>query len=75
MIRSFKSKPLRELFEKGDTSGVNPQWKKKLILQLALLNTTDDIDDLILPGLHSLSGSRQGEWSAKITGNFRLTWR
>ncbi len=75
MIRSFKSKALRAMFEKGDTAGINPQWKKKLNLQLALLNTTDSIDDLVLPKLHPLSGNRQGEWGSSITANYRLTWR
>ena len=75
MIRSFKSKPLQELFEKGDTAGLNPQWKKKLNLHLSLLNATDAIEDLLLPGLHPLTGNRQGDWATKITGNYRLTWR
>lgn len=77
MIRSFKSKPLRELFEEGDSAGVNPQWKLKLQVRLATLDDAKEVLDMSVNGwnLHALKGDRKGEWAVKVTGNVRLTFR
>ena len=68
MIESFKHKGLKRLFETGHTSGVNPQHIERLRKILALLETSEDIDDMDLPGLnlHKLKGRRENTLAVKV---------
>ena len=78
MIRSFRHKGLRDLFEKGSAKGVQPAHAKRLRLQLAALHTAQAVDDMDVPGyrLHPLRGSETGRWSVAVavTGNWRMTF-
>jgi proteic killer suppression protein len=77
MIRNFKHKGLKQLFEKDTKSGVNSQHVKRLKMILALLETSESIEDMDLPGLklHQLKGKRKDTWSLKFSGNWRVTFR
>ena len=77
MIKSFRHKGLKKLFETGATSGINPQHAHRLRKILALLETSETIDDMDLPGLnlHQLKGKRKGTLSVKVTGNWRVTFK
>lgn len=77
MIRNFKHKGLKQLFEKGTKSGVNSQHVKRLKMILALLETSESIEDMDLPGLylHQLKGKRKDTWSLKVSGNWRVTFK
>ena len=77
MIQKFKHKGLKQLFESGMVSGVNPQHTKRLRLILALLETAETLEDMDLPGLnlHELKGKRKGTWALKVSGNWRVTFR
>jgi toxin HigB-1 len=77
MIKSFKHKGLKKLFETGQTSGVNPQHLERLRKILALLETSETIDDMDLPGLglHNLKGKRKSTLAVKVNGNWRVTFR
>jgi toxin HigB-1 len=76
MIRSFRHKGLRKLFETGSTVGVHASHTKRLRMQLAALDTAHTIDDMDVPGfaLHPLKGSMRGRWAISISGNWRLTF-
>jgi toxin HigB-1 len=76
MIKSFRHKGLKKLFDTGRTSGVNPQHADRLRKILALLETAETIDDMDLPGLylHNLKGKRKGVLSVKVTRNWRVTF-
>ena len=76
MIKSFKHKGLELFYRSGKATGINPNHKKKLRLQLAALETADVIDDLDLPGyrLHPLKGEKESVWSITVNGNWRLTF-
>ena len=76
MIRRFRHKGLERLFLDGDTSGVNPQLAAKLRRMLVLLDKGKDPSALNLPGyrLHPLKGERKGQWSATVSGNWRLVF-
>ena len=58
MIKKFKHKGLKGLFESGHTAGVNPKHVERLRRILALLETAETVDDMDLPGLnlHNLKG-------------------
>jgi Plasmid maintenance system killer protein len=77
MIKSFKHKGLKKLFESGHTSGVNPQHVERLRRILALLETAETVDDMDLPGLHlhTLKGTRRDTLAVKVSGNWRITFR
>ena len=76
MIKSFRHKGLRRLHETGSTSGVQAGHAKRLRLQLAALDTAQDIDDMDIPGfrLHPLKGALKGRWSITVNGNWRITF-
>ena len=76
MIKSFRHKGLRKLFETGSTSGVQASHAKRLRMQLAALDTAQAIEDMDIPGfrLHQLKGQMRGRWSITVNGNWRLTF-
>ncbi|WP_090139279.1 type II toxin-antitoxin system RelE/ParE family toxin [Limnohabitans sp. DM1] len=76
MIKSFRHKGLRSLFESGKGAGVLASHVKRLRMQLAALDTAQVIDDMDIPGfrLHSLKGEMRGRWSITVNGNWRLTF-
>jgi len=76
MIRSFRHKGLRRLFETGSTSGIQASHAKRLRMQLAALDTAQSIEDMDIPGyrLHPLKGQMRGRWSIWVSGNWRLTF-
>ena len=77
MIESFKYKGLKRLFETGHTSGVNPQDIERLRKILALLETSENIEDMDLPGLylHKLKGRRKNTLAVEVSGNWRVTFK
>lgn len=77
MIKSFRHKGLKKLFGNGNTSVVNTQHTDRLRKVLALLETSETMDDMDLPGLnlHPLKGKRKGTFSVMVTGNGRVTFR
>ena len=76
MIKSFRHKGLRSLFESGKAAGVQPSHVKRLRMQLAALDTAQVIDDMDIPGfrLHALKGEMRGRRSITVNGNWRLTF-
>ncbi|MFO7885906.1 MAG: type II toxin-antitoxin system RelE/ParE family toxin [Desulfobacteraceae bacterium] len=77
MIQKFKHKGLKQLFESGTSSGVNPKHVIRIKKILALLETAESLEDMDLPGLelHQLRGNRKGVWAVKISGNWRITFK
>lgn len=76
MIKSFRHKGLEKLFETGSRAGIQPHHAKRLRMQLAALDTSQNIEDMDIPGfrLHPLKGSDKGRWSIWVNGNWRLTF-
>jgi proteic killer suppression protein len=76
VIKSFRHKGLRKLFETGSAAGVQPSHAKRLRLQLAALDSAQTIDDMEIPGfrLHPLKGELAGRWSITANGNWRVTF-
>ena len=77
MIKKFKHKGLRKLFESGIVTGIQPQHSTRLRRIIALLETSDSIEDMDLPGLnlHELKGNRKGTYAVKVSGNWRVTFQ
>jgi proteic killer suppression protein len=77
MIQSFCHRGLERYFRTGNSSGISPAWIKRLQVRLDALNAAAVLAELDLPGwqLHELRGARDGVWSIRVTGNWRLTFR
>ena len=77
MIRSFRHRGLRRLFEQGDRSRIGAEQLTKVQRVLARLDALRAIDEMDLPGfrLHALHGDLAGFWSISITGNWRIVFR
>ena len=76
MIGPFRSKALRNLWEKDDASGVNPNALPRIKRILSILDAGEDIRDLDVPGFrfHALKGFRPTRYSMRVTGNWRITF-
>ena len=77
MIRSFKHKGLKRLYEEDDPRGVPPFLIDRLRLALARLNAVDSIQGMNFAGyrLHALKGNWKGYWSITLTGNRRMVFK
>jgi proteic killer suppression protein len=77
MIRSFRHKGLRRLYEDDDPSGVNPDHAGKLRNILARLDAARTVADMDLPGfrLHLLKGERKGFHAVTVRANWRVIFR
>ena len=77
MIRSFRHRGLKRLYERGDPSRIAADQLDRITLALADLDAAGNPSDLDLPGyrLHPLRGDRRGLWSISISWNWRITFR
>ena len=77
MIKGFRHKGLKALFESGTKKGVPTMLADKITRRLDALDAARDPRDLFIPGfdLHELQGKRKGTWSMSLTGNWRITFR
>ncbi len=71
MIRSFRHRGLRRLFERGDAAQVRPDMRDKIESILVLLNRADTPDVMDVPGfrLHPLKGDLRGFWAVTVRAN------
>lgn len=76
MIKSFRHKGLKLLFESGDQRGVPTHMASRIIRRLDAVDAAAVATDLNLPGfdLHPLKGDRKGTWSLRISANYRITF-
>ena len=76
MIKTFRHKGLRQLFETGSSRAISAALTRRLTRQLDFLNRAISPADMNLPGyrLHELKGERKGTWSVTVSGNWRLTF-
>jgi len=77
VIRTFRHRGLKRLFEQGDSSKVRADQADRIADVLAHLDEAVKPSDLALPGyrLHPLKGDLKGVWSVTISGNWRITFR
>ncbi|WP_337049961.1 type II toxin-antitoxin system RelE/ParE family toxin [Serratia fonticola] len=77
MIKSFKHKGLKQLFEKGATSGVSAQDADRINDRLQAIDVANEIGELNrqIYKLHPLRGDRDGYWSITVRANWRITFQ
>jgi proteic killer suppression protein len=76
MIRSFRHKGLKRLYEDDDVRGVYAEHAEKLRDILARLDVATTLDEMDVPGfrLHPLKGTLQGSWAVTVRANWRVTF-
>ena len=77
MIRSFKHRGLKRLYQRGDRSGIRSDLLDTIEDILARLDEAEVPQAMNLPGyrLHSLKGSLNGFWSVTVRANRRIVFR
>ena len=77
MVRSFRHKGLKLLFEDGDRRKVRADQIDKIERILARLDQASEPDDMALPGfrLHPLKGDLAEFWAVSVSGNWWVIWR
>ena len=77
MIRSFKHRGLKRLYERDDRSGIRPDLVDTVQEILTVLDDVDTPQELGLPGyrLHPLKGDLKGFWSVTVRANWRIIFR
>ena len=73
----FAHKGLQALFERDMTRGLPQSLVPRIRRILADLDVAERPGDLDLPGyrLHRLHGNRAGQWSVRVSGNWRVVFR
>ena len=77
-IRTFAHAGLRRLYQRDQARGLPPDAVDKLRKMLAFLQDMETEQEVrTMPGwrAHQLTGNREGTWSLRVTGNWRLTFR
>ena len=77
MMRSFKHRGLKRLYEHGDRSRLGSDSINRVEDILARLDVALIPSDLDLPGyaLHALKGALKEFWSVRASGNWRIIFR
>ena len=77
MIRNFRHKGLKLLYEKNDRRKIQAHRAEKIRSILFMLEQMESVDDLAYPGLrlHPLRGDLAGFWSIAVSANWRVIFR
>ena len=78
MIESIKHKALKNYWIKGDRSKLPPDLVQKIELVMDIIDSIEKVPEDLYPfpdlKPHPLKGNRKGDWSLRITGNWRITF-
>jgi len=77
MIRGFRHRGLKRLYDRGDGSGIRADLLDTVEDILARLDEADGPQSMNLPGhrLHALKGDLKGFWSVTVRANWRIIFR
>lgn len=77
MIKSFRHRGLRRLFEDDDGSKLPPDMLNRIRLILSTLQAAQEIEGVNVPtfGLHILKGELKGFFSVTVRANWRIIFR
>ena len=73
----FVHRGLRRFHERGEAQALNPDYRSKARRVLTALEGASSVNEVHLPGfrLHPLRGNRRGQWSVRVSGNWRIVFR
>lgn len=76
MIKTFRHKPLGELFTKGKSSKIDTKLQKRILIRLDRLDVAEKPEDMNLPGFnfHALSGFNPTRYTVHVNGPWCITF-
>ena len=76
MIKTFKDKGLKELFETGGTKRINKTFHARLLIALDALDKSQEPGDMNVPGFqfHPLKGYKPKRYTIHINGPWCVTF-
>ena len=76
MIKTFKHKGLKELFETGKSRRIEQRYVERCRQILAVIHGANNVLQVNLPGyvLHELKPTRKGVWTVRVQGPWRITF-
>jgi len=77
MIKNFRHKGLKALYDNDEKSGVKQDQVKRLRSLLARLEASSNPSDMDFPGLrlHPLQGNLSRFYAVDVSGNWRFIFR
>ena len=77
MIRGFRHRGLKRLYERDDASQIHASYRQKVTRILGYLDRAWQPRDMDIPGLrlHPLTGDLKGFWSVTVSANWRVIFR
>jgi proteic killer suppression protein len=77
VIRSFKHRGLKRLYELGDSRGIRTDLLDRVEDILTRLDNAETAQAMNLPGyrLHRLKGKLKVFWSVTVNANWRIVFR
>jgi len=78
MVKSFRCKDTEKLFLRQFASKFPSYMRRGALRKLLLLDAAENLDDLRVPPgnrLEKLGGNRQGQYSIRINGQWRVCFR
>ena len=77
MIKTFRHRGLKELYERGHSAKVAQDHVEKLLRILTALDRSESSEGMDLPGfrLHALKGRMKGHYTVSVSANWRVTFR
>lgn len=76
MIRSFRSKALADLWEKGRSAKIDARMSERILRRLDRLDVAVKPEEMNLPGFdfHALRGFRPTRYSVHVNGPWCVTF-
>lgn len=77
MIRTFATKSLKALWQRGRVKGIGAKDAERIVEILDALDKATKPEDMDLLGFdfHALKGDRRGEYAVTIRANHRIIFR
>ncbi|MBI4251936.1 MAG: type II toxin-antitoxin system RelE/ParE family toxin [Candidatus Tectomicrobia bacterium] len=77
MIRGFRHRGLKRLYEQDDRSRIPAQDAEKIRRILLALSRAKGPEDMTFPGfrLHPPKGDMKGYWAVTVRANWRIVFR
>ncbi len=77
MIKKFKQKKLKDLFDTGKSAKIGQTLHRRILLILDILHGACTPEDTNFPGsrFHELKGSLKSFYSVSVSGNWQIIFR
>lgn len=77
MIRTFRHRGLKRLYERDDASRLTAEHLARIRLILGILDAASGTEgvDVFPLRLHPLKGEMKGFWAVTVRANWRITFR